>query len=144
MVVCVLLRLRPPSSSGRRLCCGCCCSPLAWGRNEERNQSRIKFWSVEEIVGELGKRARVRDSSRTRSAEQCSPVFPVVWEQTDTTQIDRSIASINPSIDVSHFSSYLLTHSVSQSVPLSCPPPPPPNTGTDLFIFDIEDLGGKI
>lgn len=131
MVVCVVLGVRPSSSWGRRrrVCCGCCCSPLAWGRNEERNQSRIKFWSVEEIVGEFGKRARACGTV-AEHAVQCSAV-PCSQSSLGTdrhTSIDQSIASINPSIDVSHSLQLLLTHSVSQSVgpPLLLPAAPPP------------------
>jgi hypothetical protein len=108
---------------------------LRWheARNEERNQSRIKFWSVEEIVGEFGKRARACGTV-AEHAVQCSAV-PCSQSSLGTDR-HRSMASINPSIDVSHSLQFLLTHSLRQSVgpPLLPPAPPPKKKRIYLFL----------
>jgi len=104
----------------------------------------LSFWSVEEIVGEFGKRARACGTVAEHAVQSRVP-SRLVWEQTDTDpSIHPSLASINPSIDVTHFTSHLLTHSLSQSPGPPSPPPAPQNTWTNLFIYYIEDLGGEI
>jgi hypothetical protein len=115
---------------------------LRWHEAVMRNgiNGALSFWSVEEIVGEFGKRARACGTV-AEHAVQCNAV-PCSQSsgnrQTDTDpSIHPSLASINPSIDVTHFTSYLLTHSLSQSLG-------PENTWTDFYFFYIEDLGGKI
>ncbi len=63
---------------------------LRWHETVMRNgiNGALKFWSVEEIVGEFGKRARACGTV-AEHAVQCSPVFPVVWEQTDTDRVNQ-------------------------------------------------------
>ncbi len=94
---------------------------LRWHEAVMRNgiNGALSFWSVEEIVGEFGKRARACGTV-AEHAVQCNAV-PCSQSsgnrQTDTDpSIHPSLASINPSIDVTHFTSYLLTHSLTQSV----------------------------
>jgi hypothetical protein len=118
---------------------------LRWHEAVMRNgiNGALSFWSVEEIVGEFGKRARACGTV-AEHAVQCSAMQSRVPSRLGTdrqTQIHRSIhrsrQSTPPLTSLTSLLTYSLTPSLTQSLG-------PQNTWTDLFIFYIEDLGGKI